>query len=74
MSTGITAAKTFFCGKNYTDVTSGRVTSPNHPFPYPREAECTWRIVATAGNEIDLFIEHLNNRELSSDSPRWYAE
>ena len=35
---------------------STNITSPNHPFNYDNNLDCTWLIVATKGNRIKLSI------------------
>lgn len=65
------SGQTKTCGENYTDVISGRITSPGHPYPYEPDLDCEWKVISSAGNQINLRIEHLNNREVVSGTNRW---
>ena len=40
--------------------TSGVITSPFYPRPYPSYARCNWEITASKGNRIKLVIEDMN--------------
>ena len=61
------------CGGEVTDVSSGEITSPCYPQRYPKNLDCTWKIVSTKGNPIQINIDFLDIKEtsLSGSKGRW---
>ncbi|XP_012276352.1 cubilin [Orussus abietinus] len=53
---------TIGCGGTLTS-TNGAITSPNYPQPYTRSAECTWKIVVSAGSVVQIIIVDLELEE-----------
>uniref|UniRef100_H3AEQ5 Metalloendopeptidase n=1 Tax=Latimeria chalumnae TaxID=7897 RepID=H3AEQ5_LATCH len=53
---GFTASyKTVSCGGTLTTKT-GNISSPNYPYEYPANIECTWIIVAPIRHEVSLHV------------------
>ena len=48
--------------------TSGVLTSPYFPRRYPSNEKCSWKITASEGERIVLFIEDLEIQDCSSSS------
>ena len=46
--------------------TSGVLTSPYYPRCYPSNAKCSWKIIASKGERILLFIEDIHIAECGS--------
>ena len=53
--------------------TSGVLTSPYYPRRYPFKEKCSWKIIASKGERILLFIEdiHIANCGLSCTCDCW---
>ncbi|KAH8330032.1 hypothetical protein KR074_010232, partial [Drosophila pseudoananassae] len=60
------------CGSLYTAL-SGKFTTPYYPSSYPANIECTWVLVASAGNSLSLTLESMD-LEQSEGCNRDYLE
>ncbi|XP_053675116.1 cubilin homolog [Anopheles nili] len=46
------------CGGRLTSLT-GEFATPNYPETYPNNIECVWKLTASAGNKMSLFIKEM---------------
>ena len=54
--------------------TSGVLTSPYYPRRYPSNEKCSWKIIASKGERILLFIEEIYIAECGSSCTCEYVE
>ena len=54
--------------------TSGVLTSPYYPRPYPSNEKCRWKIIASKGERIVLVIEEIRIRNCGSSCTCDYLE
>ena len=54
--------------------TSGVLTSPYYPRRYPSNEKCSWKIIASKGERILLFIEDIHIAECGSSCTCDYLE
>ena len=54
--------------------TSGVLISPYYPRPYPSNEKCSWKIIASKGERILLFIEDIHIAECGSSCTCDYLE
>ena len=54
--------------------TSGVLTSPYYPRRYPSNVKCSWKIIASKGERILLFIEDIHIAECGSSCTCDYLE
>ena len=54
--------------------TSGVLTSPYYPRRYPSNEKCSWKIIASKGERILLFIEEIYISECGSSCTCEYVE
>ena len=54
--------------------TSGVLTSPYYPRRYPSNEKCSWKIIASKGERILLFIEDIHIAECGSSCTCGYLE
>ena len=54
--------------------TSGILTSPYYPRRYPSNVKCSWKIIASKGERILLFIEDIHIAECGSSCTCGYLE
>lgn len=53
---------------------NGNFSSPNHPYSYPHNVNCTWTITVTAGYRIYLQFSHFSLEYGGSHCPYDYVE
>jgi len=54
------------CGGHLQGSASGYVRSPGFPQRYPNNVRCQWVITTDIGSGMQLFFEHLDNKEMTS--------
>ena len=54
--------------------TSGVLISPYYPRPYPSNEKCSWKIIASKGERILLFIEDISIADCGSSCTCDYLE